>query len=117
MGQAVVETGRLMYSGPSKAAEAIAALFVPPACREEVLGDLRERCSSPRQYAVDALRTIPLVIISRIRRTADPQVLLIQASPPMCRSWARLGSWMERFWASSGDFCGSPFPREWRCSA
>ena len=27
----------------------------------------------------DALSTVPLVILSRIRRTADPQVLLIQA--------------------------------------
>lgn len=68
-----------MYSGPSKAVEAIVAVFVPPACREEVLGDLHERYSSPRQYTLDALRTVPLVIISRIRRTADPQILLIQA--------------------------------------
>ena len=29
-----------MRSGPSKAAEAIVALLLPPACREEVLGDL-----------------------------------------------------------------------------
>ena len=28
---------------------------------------------------LDALSTVPLVILSRIRRTADPQVLLIQA--------------------------------------
>ena len=68
-----------MYSGPSKTAEAIVAVFVPPACREEVLGDLHERYSSSGQYGLDAVRTIPLVIISRIRRTADPQVLLMQA--------------------------------------
>jgi hypothetical protein len=68
-----------MYSGPSKTAEAIVAVLVPPACREEVLGDLHERFKSPLQYAADALRTVPLVIISRMRRTADPQTLLIQA--------------------------------------
>jgi len=68
-----------MNSGPSKTSEAIVAVFVPPACREEVLGDLHERYSSSRQYGLDAVRTIPLVIISRIRRTADPQVLLMQA--------------------------------------
>ena len=79
MGEAVGERGGLMHSGPSKAAEAIVAVFVPLACREEVLGDLHERYGSPRQYALDALRTVPLVIISRIRRTADPQVLLMQA--------------------------------------
>jgi hypothetical protein len=79
MGKAVGERGGLMNSGPSKTAEAIVAVFVPPACREEVLGDLYERYSSRGQYALDAVRTIPLVIISRIRRTVDPQVLLMQA--------------------------------------
>jgi hypothetical protein len=79
MGEAVGKRGGMMYPGPSKAAEAIVAVFVPPACREEILGDLHERYRSPRQYGVDALCTVPLVIISRIRRTADPQVLLIQA--------------------------------------
>ncbi len=68
-----------MSSGPSRIAEAIVAIFVPPACREEVLGDLHQRYSSPGQYAVDAARTIPLVIVSRMRRTANPQVLLMQA--------------------------------------
>jgi hypothetical protein len=70
---------RLMRSGPPKTAEAIVAVFLPPACREEVLGDLHERYRSRLQYAADALSTVPLVILSRIRRTADPQVLLIQA--------------------------------------
>ena len=69
----------LTRSGPSKAAEAIVAILLPPACREEVLGDLHERYRSPLQYAADVLSTVPLVILSRIRRTADPQVLLIQA--------------------------------------
>ena len=73
MGKAVRETGRLMHAGPSKTAEAIVAVFVPPACREEVLGDLHERYRFPLQYGLDALRTVPLVIISKIRRTADPE--------------------------------------------
>jgi hypothetical protein len=68
-----------MRSGPSKTAEAIVGAFLPPACREEVLGDLYERYRSAGQYAWDAVRTIPLVVISRIRRTADPQMLLMQA--------------------------------------
>src|ERR1041385_4633475 len=78
MGQAVGEGGGLM-SGPSRIAEAIVAVFLPPACREEVLGDLHERRQPTVQYALDALRTVPLVIVSRIRRTADPEVLLMQA--------------------------------------
>jgi hypothetical protein len=61
MGKAVGEGGGLMYPGPSKTAEAIVAVFVPPACREEVLGDLHERYSSAGQYGLDALRTIPLI--------------------------------------------------------
>lgn len=68
-----------MPSGPSKSAEAIVAILTPPACREEVLGDLYERYRSPAQYGFEALITIPLVILSRIRRTADPQVVLMQA--------------------------------------
>jgi hypothetical protein len=79
MGQALGERERLMDSGPPKAVEAIFAILVPPACREELLGDLLERYRSPLQYALEAMLTMPLVIVSRIRRTADPQVLLIQA--------------------------------------
>lgn len=63
-------------SGPTKTAEAVVAFFVPPACREEVLGDLYERYRSPGQYWFDALRIAPLVIASRVRRTADPQSLM-----------------------------------------
>jgi hypothetical protein len=53
--------------------------FLCPACCEEVLGDLHERFKSPLRYTADALMTVLLVIFSRIRRTADPQILLIQA--------------------------------------
>jgi hypothetical protein len=68
-----------MPSGPSRIAEAAVAFLVPPACREEVLGDLHERFKSPVKYAADAFAAVPLVIFSRMRRTADPQILLIQA--------------------------------------
>jgi hypothetical protein len=68
-----------MPSTPPKAAEAIVAILIPPACREEVVGDLYERYVSPLHYCADALTTIPFVIASRIRRTADPQIVLIQA--------------------------------------
>jgi hypothetical protein len=68
-----------MRAHPSARAEAIAAFFTPPACREEVLGDLHERYRAPWPYAMEALRTIPLVIFSQIRRITDPQSLMIQA--------------------------------------
>jgi hypothetical protein len=44
-----------------------------------VLGDLYERCGSKSSYIVDALRTLPMVIASRVRRVTDPQVLLMEA--------------------------------------
>jgi len=65
--------------GPSRAAEGIVGILVPPACREEVLGDLHERFTSRVRYAGDALATVPLVILSRIRRTTEPRILLMQA--------------------------------------
>jgi hypothetical protein len=57
----------------------IVGIFIPPACREEVLGDLRERNDGVQLFIYDALRTIPLVIVSRIRRTTDSIVLLMEA--------------------------------------
>ena len=66
-------------TGPSRVVEALVAVLIPPACREEVLGDLHERFVSPWRYALEALRTVPMVIISRILRTADAQMTLIQA--------------------------------------
>jgi hypothetical protein len=91
-----------MPSGPSKAAEAIVAILLPPACREEVLGDLHERYRSRLQYAADALSTVPLVILSRIRRTADPQVLLIQAfalyASFLTAAWFKEASLLQAQW-------------------
>lgn len=59
--------------------EKVVGLFIPPACREEVLGDLRERNDGVQLFIYDTLRTIPLVIVSRIRRTTDSVVLLMEA--------------------------------------
>jgi len=68
-----------MHSAPPKTVEKIIGYLIPPASREEVLGDLYERCTSSSQYVLDALGVLPMVILSRIRRTADPQVLLTEA--------------------------------------
>lgn len=51
--------------------------LTPPAVREEVLGDLAERNALPRAYLRDALRTLPFVIASRLRRTLHPLTLLV----------------------------------------
>jgi hypothetical protein len=55
------------------------AILIPPACREEVLGDLHERNTSQARFAMDAIRTVPLVIASRIRRAAEARLLLMHA--------------------------------------
>ena len=59
-----------MTPRPPAALESVVGLFVPPLTSEHVLGDLSERYTSPRQYLLDALRTVPAVVISQIRRTS-----------------------------------------------
>jgi hypothetical protein len=68
-----------MRTVPPKPIERIVSFFTPPACREEVLGDLHERFQSTTRYVGDALTTVPLVVLSRIRRTTDPVVFLMEA--------------------------------------
>jgi hypothetical protein len=68
-----------MPSRPPKILEAIVALLLPPACKEEVLGDLSEKYTGPFQYVVLALCVVPCVIVSRIRRTTEAKVLLMEA--------------------------------------
>jgi hypothetical protein len=68
-----------MKPTPPASIETLVASFIPPACREHVLGDLCERYQNPRQYLADAARTIPLVVVSRIRRTSNAQMLLMEA--------------------------------------
>src|SRR5689334_7624418 len=64
-------------SGPPKIIERLIELLLPPTCREHVLGDLRERYTELRRYIAEVIYTVPRVIESRIRRTANPPVLLL----------------------------------------
>jgi hypothetical protein len=77
--------------------EAIVAMLIPPACREEVLGDLHERNTSSARFLMDAIRTVPLVVVSRIRRTSDPRLLVLHAIGlyfAFCMAaWFEAGSW------------------------
>jgi hypothetical protein len=63
--------------------ERLVGILIPPACREEVLGDLHERSvligGGTSLFLYEALVTIPLVIVSRVRRTTDSVVLLMEA--------------------------------------
>ena len=68
-----------MPPAPHRFIETLIGLLIPPVSREHVLGDLHERYRSTGQYIHDAIRTVPFVILSRIRRTTDPQLLLMEA--------------------------------------
>lgn len=65
---------------PPRWLERIVGILTPPACREVVLGDLYERYRSPLRYISDAWYAVPCVVYSRIRRTADAGVLLMDAT-------------------------------------
>ena len=58
--------------------ERAAGALLPPSARESVLGDFRERNQTSTRYFMDAARAIPLVILSRMRRTTDPETLLTE---------------------------------------
>jgi len=79
VGETMGQTDDVKNHGPSQRLEAVVALLTPPARREEVLGDLHERYASITQYLADTLRTVPLVVLSQIRRTTDPGLLLLEA--------------------------------------
>lgn len=65
--------------GPPRWMEALAAILLPPACREHILGDMRERYQSPGRYFIEGARAIPFVILSRVRRVANGGTLLLEA--------------------------------------
>ncbi len=67
-----------MESGPPEIIEIAIGWLIPVACREEVLGDLRERYRSLPQHLFEAACTVPCVIWSRIRRTTDAVLLLVE---------------------------------------
>jgi hypothetical protein len=64
---------------PPKWLEKIVGILMPPACREELLGDLHQRFLSKLHYIADAWYTVPAVICSRIRRTQQGPVVLMEA--------------------------------------
>ena len=67
-----------MDSGPNKIVEAIVGRLIPPACREEILGDMRQRHQSSVSYLLEGAHTIPCIIYSRICRTTDALVAVAE---------------------------------------
>jgi hypothetical protein len=68
-----------METNPPKLVETILGSLIPPACREEVLGDWHERYRSPGQYVWDGIRTLPFLIASQVRRSFSIELFLSQA--------------------------------------
>src|SRR4029450_88281 len=68
-----------METNPPKLVETILGSLIPPACREEVLGDWHERYRSPGQYVWDGIRTLPFLIASQVRGSFSIELFLSQA--------------------------------------
>jgi hypothetical protein len=60
--------------------EQMVLLAIPPAARESVAGDLWETYRTPHQYAAEALRTVPFVVLSQMRRNLSPLALMLQGT-------------------------------------
>jgi len=88
-----------MGAPPHRIVEKIVGFLLPPACREEVLGDLHERSEGTWRYLADALAVLPLVIVSRVRRTLDPQVTLMEAFV-LCLSFVGAAAYWDRAFVS-----------------
>jgi len=65
-------------SSPPEWLERVVQIAIPPAARESVAGDLWETYESPWQYAAEALRTVPFVVVSQMRRNLNPLALMLQ---------------------------------------
>jgi hypothetical protein len=76
-----------MESGPSK----IMVRLIPPACREEVAGDLHEESADFWKFA----HTLICVVSSRARRVADPVVLLMEGTA-LYTAFAVAAYWVDR---------------------
>jgi hypothetical protein len=91
---------RKVETRPPKVIERVVQLLMPPASGEHVLGDLSERYVSPRQYLADALRTLPFVVLSRVRRTSNPP--LDTAAVAMLWFWGVIWGSGDHLWLAAG---------------
>ncbi len=73
-----MEAARL--NAPPDWLERMVLRAIPPASREAVAGDLWETYQSPRQYAAEALHTVPFVIASQMRRNLNLPALMLQGA-------------------------------------
>jgi hypothetical protein len=68
-----------MEARPPAVIDRVVRTLIPPAVREEVVGDLWERYRSPLQYLSGALRILPYVLASQVRRSTNRPLFATQA--------------------------------------
>jgi len=71
-----------MSSAPPKILQRAVRCVLPPCVREHVLGDLQELCAdaaSPTRYLLDALVTLPYVILGQALRNLDIRLIALEA--------------------------------------
>jgi hypothetical protein len=81
-----------MMGRPAGALEDFVARSIPPACREEVLGDLCEKYKSPLQHLFLAARTVLFAILSRLCRISGPAFVL--TDPVLIYAGFLLDAWI-----------------------
>jgi hypothetical protein len=64
---------------PPKFLESLVRRLLPPAVREQVLGDLHERYESPLKYIADAASVVPAAIFGQLRRSTPIPVRVLEA--------------------------------------
>jgi uncharacterized membrane protein (UPF0136 family) len=64
-----------MENRPPALIDRVVRSLIPPASREAVVGDLWERYASPLRYVAEALRILPYLIASQIRRNSNVPLL------------------------------------------
>src|SRR5438046_626152 len=67
-------------TAPPEWLERMVLLAIPPAARESVAGDLWETYRNPKAYAAEALKTVPFVIASQLRRHLNLPALMLQST-------------------------------------
>jgi len=95
---------------PPRRLERLVGLLIPPVSREVVLGDLHERFASLPRYLADVAAAVPMVIVSRIRRTTDFQVLLMEAFLLYLSFWAAARFWDEAMLADQFGYLRLAIP-------
>src|SRR5262245_6958029 len=74
-----MEKREKMEARPPVLIDRVVRALIPPAVREGIVGDLWERYRTPLTYVSDAVKILPHVVASQVRRTLNLPMLGLQA--------------------------------------